>query len=148
MKETYKALIEANAKIEHLTRELAEHRKAVGQFLTDMTSTMIDPLAEGQSNVAETCAALLTEAQAQRQREYDLNVKIVKLYEVLPIIRHDEDGSVWMHVKNGALNLTLLGHAAEQHLSTPSIVAKAFIEWAGLVEILHGEKDRGEVSSE
>lgn len=52
-------------------QQFEQHTKAVGRFLSDLYCTMIDPLAEGESPVTETMAALLKAAQEQRQHEHD-----------------------------------------------------------------------------
>jgi hypothetical protein len=55
------------AKLAESERKFKEHTEHVKQFLNDMYATMIDPCAEGEIKVAETCAALLNAAREQRE---------------------------------------------------------------------------------
>lgn len=61
----------AQETIRQRDQQFEQHTKAVGRFLSDLYCTMIDPLAEGESPVTETMAALLKAAQEQRQHEHD-----------------------------------------------------------------------------
>lgn len=55
------------AKLAESERKFKEHTEHVKQFLNDMYATLIDPCAEGEMKVAETCAALLKAATEQRE---------------------------------------------------------------------------------
>lgn len=55
------------AKLAESERKFKEHTEHVKQFLNDMYATLIDPCAEGEMKVAETCAALLNAAREQRE---------------------------------------------------------------------------------
>ena len=46
------------------------------------------------------------------------------LLEVLPEIKHDTDGSVWLQVPNAAINLSVF----------PPLTANALLAWAAKVE--------------
>lgn len=59
---------ESIGKTEELDR-FDEHVRHVGKFLSDMYAIMIDPLAEGELKVDETCAALLEAARRHRELE-------------------------------------------------------------------------------
>lgn len=43
------------------------HQARVGEFLSELYATMIDPLANGPLTVGETCSKILDEAKRQRQ---------------------------------------------------------------------------------
>jgi len=47
--------------------KLANHRKHVSQFLNDLYCTMIDPLVEGEMQVAPMMIALVDQAQKDRE---------------------------------------------------------------------------------
>ena len=59
------------------------HEEAVSRFLSDMYCTMIDPLADGVTPVAEMCRVLLKAAVDQRQREHDLIAERDRANELL-----------------------------------------------------------------
>jgi len=70
-----------------LEEKFEDHTAAVKRFLSDMYSTMIDPLAEGTINVREVCDELLKAAVDQRQREHDQLERIAEL-EALALRQH------------------------------------------------------------
>lgn len=45
-----------------------EHLRHVGEFLSELYAIMIDPLADGELKVRETCEALLKQARADREK--------------------------------------------------------------------------------
>lgn len=49
---------------------LLAHTKAVGDFLNDLYAIMVDPLAQGTIQVADTCSALKEAALASREFEH------------------------------------------------------------------------------
>lgn len=69
MDRSFKILDEAR---DLIVKQFREHQVAVGKFLKDMYSTMIDPLAEGEMSVEEMCKALLDQAEKDRQLIHDL----------------------------------------------------------------------------
>src|SRR5262249_40412568 len=71
-----KAAPEYKTKAEQLEIRLREHEKAVGQFLTDMYSIMVDPCAEGTTSVKEICHLLLDGAKEARKLIYDWENKL------------------------------------------------------------------------
>lgn len=50
-----------------LEKRFDAHTKAVGKFLNELYAIMIDPLADGDMKVEDTCAALIQAAKAQRE---------------------------------------------------------------------------------
>lgn len=56
-------------------QKLAEHLKHVGDFLNEMYAIMIDPLADGEMSVTETCSKLLEQAKKDRERMNSLEPK-------------------------------------------------------------------------
>jgi len=72
-------LTAANTKFEH-------HIKHISQFLSDLYCTMIDPLVDGEMQVAPMMIALLDQAQKDREELSQLtaaNAKVEKLREAL-----------------------------------------------------------------
>lgn len=83
--------------VEKLQTELAtarqlfdEHTKAVGEFLRDMYSTMIDPCSEGVLPVNEMTAILLNAAVNERQAMADLQDKFIATRAELVAAQHRE----------------------------------------------------------
>jgi hypothetical protein len=61
--------------VDQLCAKLAqakEHKVIVSLFLSDMYAIMVDPLADGEMKISDTCAALKAEALKQREQSYQL----------------------------------------------------------------------------
>jgi len=83
---TRNQLTVANAKFEH-------HTKHVSQFLNDLYCTMIDPLVEGEMQIASIMIALLDQAEKDRESLSQLaatNAKVEKLERELDDFRRTQ----------------------------------------------------------
>jgi len=75
-----------DSKDDQLKEKFDHHTKHVSQFLSDLYCTMIDPLVEGEMQIAPMMIALIDQAQKDRESLSQLtaaNAKVEKLREAI-----------------------------------------------------------------
>lgn len=69
-------LQQALLRIHELEHKFTEHTRHVGSFLSEMYAIMVDPLAEDESKVADTCMALKEAAIRDRDKIHELEQQL------------------------------------------------------------------------
>ena len=127
-----------NQMIERLERELEELRATdIGQLnkaRMRQIKEYSEKLAAAERQLMEQSQKIATLTLHQREDDKDRDVLEDRLeaaerqlqiaVKALPTIRRDADGSVWLQIENGVINLSALG----------PITSRSFIKYATLVE--------------
>src|SRR3990167_5553951 len=121
-----------------LKARIAKWKKGQTAGISPSTVTLLNDCltriekVEWEQENARLGLAAGNECREHTANENQLKADLEAAERLLPTIKHDEDGFVWLVIQNGLLNLCALS----------PITSMRFLEWAGKVDAYFDAKEK------